>query len=163
MKTVAAAFILILTAYGVTAASLREPSQIIREEGQFVFTDNASYYLLKKDGTFQSGPLGLSGRTITGRWKHQLPGRFVIEGQWGWVNGLSPRDDFRRMTLVISAAEGFEEKQRVSEVDLIGPTRVYRCYFTVDELIKLPPPVRRARHGDARPSSSILRAGEAGR
>lgn len=131
--------ILILAAWSVAAGQLREPERIIQEEGQFVFTDGASYYLFKKDGAFHSGPLGLSGRTITGRWKFQLPGRFTIEGQWGWVNGLSPRDDFRTMTLAISAAESFEEQQ-LSAVDTPAPVKLYKCYFTVEELVKLPPP-----------------------
>ena len=94
MKTLTAAFILTVATSSIGVPSLREPSQIIQEEGQFVFTDGVSYYLLKKGGSFQSGPLALSGRTIVGRWKSQVANHFVIEGQWGWVNGLSPRDDF---------------------------------------------------------------------
>src|SRR4051794_11422977 len=74
----------------VLAAEFSEPSGIIQDEGQFVFTGSSSYYRLKKDGTFRSGPLGLSGREIAGTWK--LKDRlFVIEGRWGWINGLSPR------------------------------------------------------------------------
>lgn len=126
----------------ISFANLREPYQIIQEEGQFVFTDGASYYLFKKDGTFTSAPLGLSGRMITGRWKFQLPSLFVIEGQWGWINGLNLRDDFRKMTLALSVAEDFEERQHISSIDLTGPVKVYKCYFVVEELVKMPPPNR---------------------
>jgi hypothetical protein len=140
VRVLATVVALILAGASVSAANIREPYQIIQEEDQFIFTDNASFYLLKKDGSFQSGPLGLSGRTITGRWEFQLPSRFVVEGRWGWVNGLSPRDDYRRMALIISAAQGFEEKRDVSAVEPLGLVRIYKCYFAVDELIKLPPP-----------------------
>ena len=138
MKTIAATFILLLVSSHVAFGQARGPEQIVREEGRFVFVDGASYYVLEKGGAFRSGPLGLSGRTIEGRWKFQTPGRFVIEGRWGWVNGISPRDDFRRMTLVISAVEGFEEKQQLSLVEAPLPTRVYKCYFIVDDLVKVP-------------------------
>jgi hypothetical protein len=146
MKAVIVAFILVLVMSSIAAANLREPIKIIQEEGQFVFTDGASYYFLKKDGTFKSAPLGLSGRTITGHWKYELPGRFIIEGQWEWINGLSPRDDFRRMTLVISAAESFEERQQVSAVDITGPVKIYKCYFIVDELCKISSPASIKNH-----------------
>jgi hypothetical protein len=140
MKPLILAFISVLAISSATAAQLREPREIIREEGQFVFSDGASFFLFRKDGTFKSAPHGLSGRVITGRWKFQSPGRFTIEGRWSWVNGLSPRDDFRRMTLVVSSAQGFEEKQQVSAVELTGPVKVYKCYFTVDEVVKVTPP-----------------------
>ena len=140
MKTLVIAFIFVLVSSSVAVADLREPIKIIQEEGQFVFADGASYYSLKRDGTFTSAPLGLSGRTITGHWKYEVPGRFIIEGQWGWINGLSPRDDFRRMTLAISAAESFVEKEQVSAAETTGPVKIYKCYFIVDELIKIPRP-----------------------
>ncbi|MGI8897441.1 MAG: hypothetical protein ACR2IB_03500 [Pyrinomonadaceae bacterium] len=142
MKTLALAFLFVFAMSSMSVAGLREPIEIIQEDGQFVFTDGASFYLFKKDGAFQSAPLGLSGRVITGRWKFQLPSRFMIEGQWTWVNGLSARDDFRKMTLVLSATESFEEKQQVSAVELIGPVKIYKCYFTVDEVVKMSPPNR---------------------
>jgi hypothetical protein len=123
----------------VSAADFPEPLKIIQSEGQFVFTDGSSYYLLKKDGTFKSGPLGLSGREITGTWKAK-DSLFVIEGQWGWVNGLSALNDYRRMTIFVSTPTSVETVKRMSWVEASADVKVYKCYFIVDELQKLPRP-----------------------
>ena len=116
-----------------------EPIKIIEQEGRFVFTDGSSYYLLKKDGTFKSGPLGLSGREITGTWR--LKDRlFVIEGLWGWMNGGSPLDDYRRLTLYVSTPEAVETIRRPSMVDGSADAKVYKTYFEIEELQKIPKP-----------------------
>src|SRR3954468_19350334 len=128
MKTIAATFILILVSFSAVVGQTRGAKQIIEEEGQFVFSDSASYYILEKGGAFRSGPLGLSGRMIAGSWKSQTPnvapGVFVVEGRWSWMNGMSPRNDYRRMTLVIEGVEGFEEKQQLSPVEAPAPFKV---------------------------------------
>src|SRR4051812_29361738 len=116
---------------------LRSAAQIIKEEGQIIVADNSSYYLFKADGSFESGPLGLSGRTIDGRWKQRYMNHFVIEGKWEWINGLSPKEDYRRMTLIIGAAHGFEQKESVSAATHAEPGRVYNCYLLVEELVTL--------------------------
>lgn len=140
MKALAVAFMFVLVMSSSTMAELREPGKIIDEEGRFVFTDGVSFFLFEKGGAFQSAPLGLSGRVITGRWEFKPPRSFTIEGQWTWINGLSARDDFRKMTLIVSTPTSFEERQQISLVELIGPVRIYKCYFTVDEMIKMSPP-----------------------
>jgi hypothetical protein len=117
---------------------LRSAAQIIKEEGQLIVADNSSYYLFKADGSFESGPVGISGRTIVGRWKQTgSPNHFVIEGKWEWINGLSPIDDYRRMTLIIGAANGFEQKESIPVATDPEPGRVYNCYLLVEELVKL--------------------------
>src|SRR4051794_36756726 len=91
----------VFVASPLLAADFPEPLKIIEEEGQFVFHDGSSYYLFRKDGTFKSGPMGLSGREITGKWR--VDDRlFVIEGRWGWINGVSPEDDYRKMVIYLS-------------------------------------------------------------
>lgn len=128
--------LMLLTMCSLAFAKLQEPFQIIQKEGQFIFTDNASYYRFKKDGSFQSNPIGLSGRTITGHWKLQNS-HFIIEGQWGWLNGLSLLDDFRRMTIGISDAESFEKRQDIQGY-FEGEAKVYKCYFVMEELVRIP-------------------------
>ncbi|MDE1170217.1 MAG: hypothetical protein PW734_03260 [Verrucomicrobium sp.] len=94
----------------VLAAALRaedlDPARAIEKRGSLAISDGFSYYLFRKDGTFESKPLGLSGRTIEGTWEKK-PGRktFVIQGNWGWVNGVGPAHDRRRMVLSISSGE----------------------------------------------------------
>lgn len=118
------------------AADYPEPLKIIQAEGQFVFTDGSSYYSLKKDGTFKSGPLGLSGREITGTWKSD-DRLFVIEGRWGWMNGVSPVDDRRKMTLYISAPTSTETVKGMSPVDGSVNVKIYKCYFLIEDLRKV--------------------------
>ena len=139
MKVTAIVFILLWVTSTVVGSELPEPLQIIQEEGQFVFTDGSSYYLLKKDGTFTSEPLGISGREITGRW--ELQGRvFVIQGRWSWINGLSPRDDYRKMRLAIYRPVSSETVEHLSLVDGNVNTKIYKCYFVIEELQKIPKP-----------------------
>ncbi|HEX8649484.1 MAG TPA: hypothetical protein VF708_01490 [Pyrinomonadaceae bacterium] len=142
MKVIAVAFFLVFSASAVLAADLPEPLEIIQEEGQFVFTDGSSYYQFKKDGTFKSGPLGIQGREITGTWKspdRRFP-MFVIVGRWSWINGLSPRDDYRKLTLYIGHPVSVETVEQLSLVDGSRNVKVYKCYFMVDELQKIPKP-----------------------
>ena len=142
MKAFVAALFLVFSASAALAAEFPEPLQIIQEEGQFVFTDGSSYYQFKKDGTFNSGPLGISGREITGTWKvpdQRFP-MFVIQGLWSWINGLSTRDDYRRLTLYIGHPVSVETVEQLSVVDGNRNVKVYKCYFMVEELQKIPKP-----------------------
>src|SRR5688500_10700126 len=89
---------LIATVTGGASAQTRSPARIIRAYGALVISDGASYYRFNRDSTFDSGPIGNSGRTTTGQWR-QVDDTFVIEGRWGWVNGVNAFDDYRRMTM----------------------------------------------------------------
>lgn len=101
--------------------------------GLFVFSDGSSVYVLKKDGTFALEPVGISGRTIQGYWQSDDDRLFVVTGQWGWVNGLSRDDDYRRMTFAVTAYPA----ERVA-VPVTTRTRlsVNGAYFVMDELVK---------------------------
>ncbi|HCU23670.1 MAG TPA: hypothetical protein DF383_01535, partial [Deltaproteobacteria bacterium] len=48
------------------AAEYTQATDIIQAEGEFVTTDGSSYFSFRKDGTFSSGPLSMSGRQIEG-------------------------------------------------------------------------------------------------
>lgn len=137
MKVIAVLLFLFFATFTVLAKDFPEPSQIIKDEGRFIFTDDHSYYLFKKDGTFRFAPLGLSGRVITGTWKSQ-GNLFVIQGQWGWVNGLSIQDDFRKMVLYISNPNSSETVERLSFDFGSLNVKIYKCYFLVEELQKIP-------------------------
>jgi hypothetical protein len=140
MRVAAVVLFLVFSASAALAANFPEPLQIIQEEGQFVFTDGSSYYQFKKDGTFKSGPLGISGREISGTWKSPDPRfpMFVIQGRWSWINGLSPRDDYRKLTLYIGHPVSVETVEQLSLVGGGRNVKVYKCYFMVDELQKIP-------------------------
>lgn len=45
-----------------------EPLELVESEGELVLTDSSSFFVFKADGTFESFPNGMSGRTFTGSW-----------------------------------------------------------------------------------------------
>jgi hypothetical protein len=61
-------------------------------------------YTLKKDGSFSSSPLAMSGTWVQGKWKLENSSnglRVQVKGRWGGVNQSSPNDQFITMTLMI--------------------------------------------------------------
>lgn len=133
-----ALFYPVFKANAVTARDYPEPFKIIQEEGRFIFTDGSSYYLFEKDGAFKSGPLGMSGREIEGTWKFKER-FFIIQGRWGWINGESPENDYRRLTLYISKPEAVEVVRHLQMVEGLD-VKVYKTYFEIEELQKIPKP-----------------------
>jgi hypothetical protein len=132
---------LIAAAGTAASAQTRPPERVIRDDGALVLTDGASYYRFKRDGSFDSGPIGLSGRTITGRWRGG-EGEFIVEGRWGWINGQSLRDDYRRMTMRIGAIDGPGTIQSLSLSGAFTPVRVHRGYYIIDDIVRVPPAAR---------------------
>jgi hypothetical protein len=137
MKIIAVLLFLFFATFTVLAKDFPEPSQIIKDEGKFIFTDGSSYYLFQKDGTFKSEPVGISGRVITGTWKSQN-NLFVIQGKWSWVNGLSQENDFRKMVLYINNPASSEIVEKLSFGFGSQKVKIYKCYFLVEELQKIP-------------------------
>ena len=140
MKTIIAAFLCFALTASVQAAPLLSVDKIIATEGCLVFTDGSSLYDFEKNGTFYSEPSGLSGRTITGRWTRQ-DNTFTVQGTWGWMNGISKINDFRRLTLTVYPTAA--EPGKVSRFLWLPPRaktprKIYRCYFVVEELVTVP-------------------------
>ena len=129
----AAFIVLLLSITSLTAAdSLVEPIAVIAEEGSLNISDGSSLYTFNRDGTFSSIPLGISGRTIEGRWTQEGE-TFIVEGKWSWLNGISPTNDQRVMRL------GVGELDKSHQVIVGVPLRkipVYNCYFVIEELTK---------------------------
>jgi hypothetical protein len=130
---------LVIAPLTVTPSAEKIPTatDIVQQEGQFIFSDNSSVYVFKKDGTFNSCPLGMSGRTITGTWKADEP-LFEIQGVWSWINGLSALDDRRKMILYVSPRGTFKTIDHLPCSTESMPIKVYDCYFLVEELSKIP-------------------------
>jgi len=97
---------------------------VINKEGSLTISDGSSTYTFRKDGSFISGPRGICGRTIDGKWRSSDSGLFVVEGTWGWDNGLSEINDVRIMTLSIQSLYKTHES---------GPDE-YKCYLVIEEL-----------------------------
>jgi hypothetical protein len=129
--------VLCLLIASLPGAQQQPPSvlEIIEEEGQLAFTDGSSTYLFLEDGSFFLEPTTFSGRSIDGQWKLIGTGWMEITGTWGWYNGISAVDDYRRMTLYINLrSTETEESQLLWRSE---DTRMYDVYCIVDELVKL--------------------------
>ena len=91
----------------------------------------------------------MSGRTIEGIWKlatvDDFAGPLVIQGTWGWVNGVSAINDRREMTMAVYPRMGQpKEKEDRAILSPVGnaPRRakLRSCYFVIDQLVALPKP-----------------------
>lgn len=139
MRMLAIAFVFAFSAAAAQTEEYSKAINIIEEEGQFLFTDGSSYYLFFKDGNFNSGPLTLSGRSIQGTWKQSGDYQFIIEGKWSWLNGVYPANDKRRLVMNIQPPcvyQPEESKNTFIPRHVTKSPRVYKCYFTVEELVK---------------------------
>lgn len=130
-----------LIAVATTAASAqtRTALQVIRDEGALLLVEGGSFYRFNRDSSFRSGPIGLSGRVITGRWRGG-DDLFIVEGRWGWVNGQSLPDDYRRMTIRIARIDGPGTLQSLPLSGVVNSVRVHSGYYYVDDVVRIPPP-----------------------
>lgn len=111
--------------------------QIIDDQGLFVYADGSSFFAFQKGGRFESGPMGMSGRTIEGTWTNGQDGRFVVKGRWGWINGASVTNDFRTMSIWISYPhEPYNDNNLFSMTITNRPFSVYKAYALIDSLVK---------------------------
>jgi len=128
-------FIPLFIASVTIAENLLTPLDVINQENQLVLSDGSSIYILKKGGSFESGPHGVSGRTIKGIWKEHKSGGYLVEGKWSWINGLSPPNDFRRMVLHINFIS--DEAQEILSLQY-GKIRLRKAYFIIDSIQRVP-------------------------
>jgi hypothetical protein len=130
-------FVLLLSFLGgpATASPRRDkPDDIVASEGALVVSDGSSYFRFEKGGKFHAGPLGISGRTIDGTYTSDGNYTLTIVGMWGWQNGVSALDDHRRMVVTIQPPFAPGTATTVTS----AAKNIYHCYWTVDELVKLP-------------------------
>ena len=117
---------------------------VLNARGSFAFSDGSSVYTLYRDGRFELGPVGLSGRTIEGVWQSDDDHVFVVFGRWGWINGLSRDDDYRRMTFAVTAYPSVPPKDLPVQPGLAPALRpdpaLTETYFVIEELVKIGKP-----------------------
>jgi hypothetical protein len=77
-----------------------------------------------------------SGRTIKGKWTTEDGRKFVIIGKWGWLNGVSKVDDYRKLTLSVTLRS--EQPDGVENAGYPKRMKVWPVYFTVEELKTIP-------------------------
>jgi hypothetical protein len=85
-------------------------------------------YTLKRDGSFSSSPLAMSGTWIQGRWKVLTSSNDLsvqVEGRYGGINQTSPLNQFITERLTIQP--GILHDTSHPETD------TYRCSVTVND------------------------------
>jgi hypothetical protein len=134
VKVLIVLFCLCVTGNVVAEDSLSS-SRIIDKDGELVISDGSSLYRFIRGGQFRSEPLGMSGRLIEGTWVSDKDGSFEIQGNWGWLNGMSQVDDSRVMNLSISGLK--LESENLVRFPGAQPekTKLYRGYFVIHRLV----------------------------
>ena len=131
---------MILTAFALTASLLTaEPTELLKADGELVLFDGASLFVFKADGTFESAPNGMSGRTFNGKWKNP-PGEpllFEVIATQSWLNGVSVKDDSRKLVFAIysGTTRPFTAAMGGSSVK-----KIFDGYWLLQELTKVTKP-----------------------
>lgn len=125
------------TLFVAAADTLIPPLQAIEEFGGISISDGSSYFSFSKDGSFQSGPLGLSGRTMRGRWTKDADGRLVATVKLGWINGYFSDDQYRRVVFFISH---LTKRTVPLKPDFGTSAEVFDSYLFIDGMTVIPKP-----------------------
>ncbi|MCX6852455.1 MAG: hypothetical protein NTY98_26490 [Verrucomicrobia bacterium] len=121
------------------SADVLEPMKAIEQFGAITIGDGSSFFSFAKDGSFDSGPLGESGRSLKGYWFKDENGMFVVTARLGWVNGLSLNDQYRRIVFHISHVSK-NGKKGITSPWTAEPD--FDSYFLIDEMIAIPKPAK---------------------
>ena len=133
MKRLIACFLMMVS----TVIAKETVDQIIADAGLFVYSDGSSFFAFHKGGRFESGPMGISGRTIEGTWTMDQDGRYVVKGKWGWINGISVTNDFRTMSIHLSYPHDPSFDDRLFSSSFTNrPVKIHKAYALIDSLEK---------------------------
>lgn len=129
-----------LLALALTASLLTTaPAELLESDGELVLFDGASLFVFKADGSFESMPNGMSGRTLSGKWKNP-PGEpliFEVIATQSWLNGVSMKDDYRKLSFAI-----YDGTTKPFSPTLGAPAvkKVFDGYWLLQELTKTTKP-----------------------
>lgn len=121
------------------SADVLAPMKAIEQFGAITIGDGSSFFSFAKDGSFNSGPLGQSGRTMKGYWSKDEDGRFVVTARMGWINGLSLPDQYRRIVFRISHVSK-NGKKGITSPWTAEPD--FDSYFLIEEMTTIPKPAK---------------------
>ena len=136
LRSFAFGFILAVALARADATHIPAFASIIKKDGRAVISDGSSLFIFSHDGIFSQEPVSDSGRTVQGTWAVDPDGAvFTITGNWGWINGVSPISDSRKMVVVIYPATSAPKFETINREGT--PVRIYDCYFEIEELVKI--------------------------
>lgn len=113
------------------------PRAAIDKFGSFTIADGSSYFTFSKDGKFKSGPMSESGRELSGTWTLADTTELTVIAKLGWVNGIQPRDDYRRIVFRVSSVR---KRSVQPSVSFGAPTELFDGYCLIEEFVKIPKP-----------------------
>lgn len=113
------------------------PQAALDKFGRFALTDGTSYFTFTRDGQFKSGPMGESGRELTGTWTLADATELTVVARLGWLNGLNPPDEYRRLVFRISS---LRERRAQPASPFAPPTAWFDGHWVIEELVKIPKP-----------------------
>lgn len=105
----------------------RSAADVLAAEGKFSWSDGSTVYTMERDHSFHADPADMSGQTIAGTWTftdEPSMGNVRVIGRWGWMNGASRSDDYRRMEFHVGDVYAAP----------VGEDRLYHPYFVMDSL-----------------------------
>jgi hypothetical protein len=97
-------------------------------------SDGSSLYIFHPNGDFELEPLGLSGRTIQGKWRLHYT-MVQVTGLWSWMNGISADDDYRTMVLNVGGID--PEFTELTSMSSGKVHKVRKAYLTIESLEKV--------------------------
>ena len=137
MKMILLAFFSIVVALGA-AEPTYSPQEAISKFGSFSITDGSSYFTFSNDGKFKSGPMGMSGRELSGTWTIADKTELTVIAQVGWMNGWQPQGEYRRIVFRVSNLRKRPAAQ--SMISMGAPTELFDSYCLIEEFVKTPKP-----------------------
>ncbi len=141
MKIILLAFMLAAVVSGAEQIVDDSPQAAINKYGAITLQDKISYYTFTKGGTFTSGPLDLmGGRSLTGTWTLANQTNFTVVAEWGWINGVSVRGDFRTLVFTIPSARkpGASDPPITAKAILGTPTNMINGPLTLQGFTNAP-------------------------
>lgn len=156
MKTLAGCLIC-LALSSIASGASEIPDAIIKRDGVFVYTDGSSYFAFHANGVFEAEPVFHVGRKIRGTWtkRENHFSRYVIRGNWAWVNAIRPDGGARTMEIDMHNAHDPEFlTPHFMDTVTNRPIKVYKVFAVIETLTKdettnsNQPPVIRPKTGE---------------
>jgi len=126
--------IVVMYAARASAVDFLDPKSFFSGDKEVSLSDGSSLYIFHPNGEFSLEPLGLSGRTIAGKWRCDYGG-LHITGMWSWINGSSLPNDRRSMDIHVGY---IGSKTKDYNSPLTGKHyNIQEAYFVIDRLEKI--------------------------
>jgi|GEM_PF-2523625 len=123
--------------------ALLDPVKAIENDGSITLTDGSSYYTFTREGDFTSGPVGITGRTLEGRWTSPQKGRFVVTARRGWLEDTAKSGGTAKPVPATSHRIVFQigdGTKKVIRSPRIPAMMEFTAYFLIEEFVEISAP-----------------------